>query len=402
MALCVLARPSAASAAGTVSAQRQPTVFQTSALAFNWTGVEGGLFRPPPGVASPGQRYRTLRGKAAPALHAAAASASPLPTSKINSAADVGTVRGNLIQYIWKGGGLPTTSASLVQQNAGDPGYAGLKGLYRIDRLAVSMDYGVSTNLLVFWPSGGNNNRLVVVWNGHGGDPSIMMSTIQFFLSNHFIVLEGWEPLEPEYPASTKYPVVTTPDFGTFTLWSHDYFEWLDSPSLSPIKFFMEPVAQGINYMLKNYAIKQIAMTGLSGGAWTTTLYAAIDPRVQKSYPVAGTMPIYLRSTYNIGDWEQTVAALYHTAEYMDQYILGSFGTTPGGAPRDQIQVLNSNDTCCFSGAQYNTYPYQQAVDDRLTQIGGSASQFTVYIAQNNAHSVTQDALNTMLKDLGP
>jgi hypothetical protein len=402
LACCLAPMPAAASA----KASKGPlttNVFRTSPLPFDLTGVEGGQFRPPRGVARPGQRYRKLSGRPAGKVQAtAAASASPLPTSKLNSPADAIAMRNSLIQYIWKGSGLTTAQPGLVQQNVEDSGYRSLTGLYRIDKLSLSAEYGLNNYMYVFWPSGGNNNRLVIVWNGHGGAPAVMKSTIQFFLSKHFIVLEGWMPLEPEYPPSYNYPVVTTGDFGTFTLWSHDYFEWLDSTSFSPVKFFMDPVAIGINYMLRNYSIRQVAMTGLSGGAWTTTLYAALDPRVQKSYPVAGTMPIYLRSTYNVGDWEQTLADLYHTSEYMDQYALGSYGTTPGGATRDQIQILNSNDSCCFSGALYNTYPYESAVDNTLTRIGGSASQYGVYITQSSAHSITQDALNLMLQDLGP
>ena len=39
----------------------------------------------------------------------------------------------------------------------------------------------------------------------------------------------------------------------------------------APVKYFLDPVALSINYMLKTYSIRQVAMTGISGGAWTTT-----------------------------------------------------------------------------------------------------------------------------------
>jgi PhoPQ-activated pathogenicity-related protein len=36
---------------------------------------------------------------------------------------------------------------------------------------------------------------------------------------------------------------------------------------------------------------KHIVMAGLSGGGWTTTISAAIDPRITLSMPIAGSMP---------------------------------------------------------------------------------------------------------------
>ena len=36
-------------------------------------------------------------------------------------------------------------------------------------------------------------------------------------------------------------------------------------------------------------------MIGLSGGGWTTTVAAAIDPRVGLSIPVAGSLPFDMR-----------------------------------------------------------------------------------------------------------
>jgi hypothetical protein len=64
-------------------------------------------------------------------------------------------------------------------------------------------------------------------------------------------------------------------------------------------------------------------MIGLSGGGWTTTLYAAIDPRVRLSFPVAGTLPEYLR-VGRPGAREQFYPDLYKIANYLDLYVMGS------------------------------------------------------------------------------
>ena len=50
-------------------------------------------------------------------------------------------------------------------------------------------------------------------------------------------------------------------------------------------------------------------MVSISGG-WTTTVYAAIDPRVTRSYPVAGSLPIPLRvDVRDWGDWESNCSS---------------------------------------------------------------------------------------------
>ena len=55
-------------------------------------------------------------------------------------------------------------------------------------------------------------------------------------------------------------------------------------------------------------------MAGLSGGGWTTTLYAAIDPSIRYSFPVAGTIPLYLRTGDRSGTksniWMSSIASL--------------------------------------------------------------------------------------------
>lgn len=53
------------------------------------------------------------------------------------------------------------------------------------------------------------------------------------------------------------------------------------------MRFFIEPVVLTINYAL-TLGYKRIIMSGLSGGGWTTTVAAAIDPRIQLSMPGAG------------------------------------------------------------------------------------------------------------------
>src|SRR5262245_32194917 len=62
-----------------------------------------------------------------------------------------------------------------------------------------------------------------------------------------------------------------------------------------PFIYFLDPVRRSLNYALSRYGYSQVHMAGLSGGGWTTTLYAALDTRIKTSIPIAGTEPFYMR-----------------------------------------------------------------------------------------------------------
>jgi hypothetical protein len=120
------------------------------------------------------------------------------------------------------------------------------------------------------------------------------------------------------------------------------------------MKFFLEPIAVSLNYLQTRAAADQFpvyrdfSMIGLSGGGWTTVVYAAIDPRIKLSVPTAGSLPLYLRFPASEGDTEQNLAPFYSIAGYPDLHVMGSYGLD-----RQQVQVLNRHDDCCF-GEQFH------------------------------------------------
>ena len=136
---------------------------------------------------------------------------------------------------------------------------------------------------------------------------------------------------------------------------SHDAMFNIQVTTGSPMKFFLEPVAVALNYLKTQYSAdnfphyQEFDMVGLSGGGWTTTVYAAIDPTIKFSFPVAGSIPLYMRFGTSIGDLEQTLPAFYQIAGYPDLYVMGSYGSD-----RKQVQILNRRDGCCFGEAQHD------------------------------------------------
>lgn len=139
------------------------------------------------------------------------------------------------------------------------------------------------------------------------------------------------------------------------------------------LRFFLEPIVQTINQLLAEFPeSKQLLMIGLSGGGWTTHLYAAVDTRVNVSLPVAGALPLYARpfSPGSKGDAEQEYAPIFAeadtdqdgipdaavgTASWLEVFALGAISRADQ-PPRKQVQVLNLYDTCCFHGEVYKSY----------------------------------------------
>ena len=90
------------------------------------------------------------------------------------------------------------------------------------------------------------------------------------------------------------------------------------------MRFFLEPIVLTINYAMSVLGYQQVHMMGLSGGGWSTTIAAAIDPRITLSMPTAGSIPCEFKHTS--WDWEQYGAcgwdgAKKWPANYTEMYI---------------------------------------------------------------------------------
>lgn len=209
-----------------------------------------------------------------------------------------------------------------------------LTNLERVDAIRITMDAGQEGLAHHFIPARRKNNQLVILHQGHActlnDDPALadvgagLQRTINALLHDGYSVLGMYMPgYRPDHCSGHDniFNIVTTG---------------------SPMKFFLEPVVVSLNYLKTKYSTDnfprytEFHMAGLSGGGWTTTVYAAIDPTIKFSFPVAGTIPLYLRSDGSVGDLEQTLDAFYRIAGYPDLYAMGSYGFG-----RKQVQILN-------------------------------------------------------------
>jgi hypothetical protein len=235
----------------------------------------------------------------------------------------------------------------------------GLGSLARVDELWVDQApdlKGLAYHFIAAKPNG----ELVVLHHGHAltldDDPSSadigygMQRTIKALLLHGYSVLGVFMPHKrPGDSTGKHYAMFEKKTIG------------------SPIKYFLEPTAIGLNYLKTRSQAdsfpkyRMFHMIGLSGGGWTTTVYAAIDPTICYSFSVSGSIPLYLRSGASIGDREQVEPSFYRLAGYPDLYVLSACGNG-----RKQVQIQVRRDDCCFGEQQHDAaatgLPYEAAM----------------------------------------
>jgi hypothetical protein len=307
----------------------------------------------------------------------------------IDSEADVLDKRNELIEFIWGQAGFPATQLpNKVEEDVMDVNYEDLDNLQQINKVTINMEWQLDSIAYHFVPVHGNQ-ELVIYHQGHYGDFIFGKEAIRMFLSKGYAVIALSMPLM----GLNNQPVVDHPRLGKLKLTKHEYLKFLQLEHGHPVKFFLHPVAVVLNHA-RQYDYSATYMLGLSGGGWTSTLYAAIDPRILRSYPVAGTLPIYLRpgGRSDWGDYEQTIPELYTIANYLELYVLGSVGEG-----RKQLQILNKYDPCCYAGIRYQTY--EDIVKARVQSLG--AGHFEVYLEESNReHKISDQALEVILDDI--
>ena len=146
---------------------------------------------------------------------------------------------------------------------------------------------------------------------------------------------------------------------------NHWWFQQWEDAGDHAMRYFLEPVFLTANYATERLATKKLYIAGLSGGGWSTTFAAAMDPRLIGSFPIAGSIPCAMRDpdgkSWPVGndqeDFEQNCSpnpnpkvpehpgrAAFQACNYTCQYLLA--GLEPH---RFQTQILHERDSCCFA-----------------------------------------------------
>ena len=305
---------------------------------------------------------------------------------KINSKNDILDKRKNLINFIWKNT-IPYSSSISIDKNIKDDRYQNLSNLKSINKLNIEMNYKINSISYLFLPEN-SNNELVIYHQGHSGDFISGNDTIAFFINEGYSVLALSMPLL----GMNNQPIIDLNEFGKMKFTNHRHLHLLESSDFSPVKFFVEPIGVSLNYLEKNYNFNSYHMIGISGGGWTTILFSAIDDRISQSYSVAGSFPMFMRSdSKNIGDYEQMIPEVYSIANYLELYLMGSFGNE-----RKLLLIYNEFDPCCFSGNAYEQFPFKDVVENKIKKIG--PGNFDVIIdEEQNKHVISHEIISNII-----
>jgi hypothetical protein len=313
------------------------------------------------------------------------------PQVAIRSAVDAEHVRHCLRNAIWPHGFPIAAMPTKVEEGIADPNYS-LVGAASMDRLTFDLGHGITTTAFLFHPPNPEpTHTLIIEHGGHEWSQGLLTerTTIRTLVARGYFVLGIPQVLMGR-------DVTNIPPPGPSQLPDHDHLASLQTGDFHPISLFLDPAVVGLNWVLARHRFSRVAMIGLSGGGWTTTLMAALDPRIDHAYPIAGSVPLYLRPPDpNSGDWEQVVPSLYALANYEDLYLLGGYG--PG---RSELQVLLYYDSVAvFRNPDYQ--PYRRLIAAGLVSAGRPADAFQVYLdRQASGHYLSDNALNVILRDL--
>lgn len=313
---------------------------------------------------------------------------------------DIENKRKELIQFIWKTKNI-SDALPEVENDISDERYKKIPNLKQIDKLTITMKHDLKSIAYHFKPTRKVKNKVILYHRGHDGDFIKGYDTIKFFVKQGYDVIAFSMPLlglnsEPIGETGRFGNLVETKAYGTIRLADHNAFFLLDDETFTSLQFFVEPIAEVMNHVEKEYAFDMVTMVGVSGGGWVATLYAALDPRIEKSYPVASPPPFYvLANDYDktMGtDYDTINPELYNRANVLELYIMGAMGKN-----RKQLRVYNKYDECCFNGPHHETY--ETVVQDKVKSLGEGS--FYVFLDDTHVeHKISETAHEIILQDI--
>jgi hypothetical protein len=273
-----------------------------------------------------------------------------------------------------------------------DPGFLyctpDFTAVARIDLLRVEMALGLESLVGVLEPD--EPRGAIVYHRGHeGGETPNFRANVLGLLERDYAVAIVSMPL---FPPNAPAIVLDGGRFGVLHLNTHDDFAFVEAfDETGPLKLFLQPALAVIDYFADRSG--PLGMIGLSGGGWTTTMVAALDPRVEVSVAVAGSVPFAYRMgvTENRGDWEQRLPRVAGSIDYTDLYLLATTDS------RTAYVVSHDDDPCCFASAG-GSRAWERELSEVASKWGGRL-EFPHLAA--STHDIQPETLALLLELLG-
>jgi hypothetical protein len=366
----------------------EPYTWLRGTLDANLFGSDGSSPSSGDAEPAPSGRAADLEAAARSAARRAAADPASAPAVQVDARRAGDALRRRVRRYVWGRAALDIgRKPDVFSRNVPTYLRRPLGGVDRVDRMVVHQSHGIDSVVELQHPIG-KPRGFVIVHGGHGDVEDELRPLMQALIDRGFVValmnmpLSGWNPR----------PLVRLPDYGAVVLRTHNQLGLLPGGPGRALALFLDPVVVTVNEA-RAMGFDSVGMVGLSGGGWTTTVSAAIDPRIGRAFDVAGSLPLHLRtSPEDQGDFEQLLPGFYAVVSFEDLYVLGAL--EPG---RQHVQIFNDEDPCCF--ALRTAPPYTVAVQRALERADGGS--FRVVLSHNDVHSLGEDAEEVVLRGLG-
>lgn len=304
----------------------------------------------------------------------------------VRNAADAEARRHDMAAYLFRGepAGL-ARRPDAVERDASFPPLADLQ-VSRIDLLTVTMPYGVNS-VVYHLRAAKPRSCLMIYQEGH---------RVSFLERKRFIdrvTAEGCDVLALSLPLTggmNARPLVDHPRLGRILLNDPDDLQLLDSRAYSSLAYFITPLVAALNHALDEGVYQRVAATGFSGGGWAVQVLAAMDPRVQTTYSVAGSSPSDVHAARpEWGSPEQREGRFYEIVNYPELYVMAA--DRPG---RSHVQFFNETDPCCFSGQNWQAW--NEPLKEAAQHLGG---RFRVFTYANDKHAMTKPVALAIIDD---
>lgn len=262
---------------------------------------------------------------------------------------------------------------------------------YEISSLKVRMEFGLSSHIFVI---GDPSSKKVFFWNrGHSSTPKD--GSPRFVENMNSILFRGYTlylfSMPFMFPNEDSFKI-KIPNFGLFNIGpSHNEFVFIEEfVEGSTLKYFVQPQIAVYEKVIPKDS--RVLMAGLSGGGWTSTLLAALEPGFAETYSIAGSIPIVTRTEIgnDLGDWEQWLPSIFPKYGYLDLYILATYPN------RKFTNIYNSFDECCFSVGS-NLPSWTSVVKQNSRLLGG---KYSTFLEVSSKHDLGVNALDLILKNL--
>lgn len=301
-----------------------------------------------------------------------------------------------LIRYLWKAEALPATFPGRVA-DIPDPTHGSLAGLDRVREMEIPLAHGFVAVGHYFEPAAVTGAP--VIYNHGHGESHLSPNALRVIGA---LLAEGRPVMAfsmPGHHPNRTPAVIETPRAGTVRMaFGHDSLRYLETDAFSPLTLFLEPLVVAVNWLESapdGPRATAVDAVGFSGGGWTVTVDAAIDPRIRLSIPVAGSLPLYLLAAppnLHLGDYEQVHPDLVARANFLELYVMGG-----AGEGRRQVQILNQFDGCCYRGV--GARDYAPVVAEAVTRLGIGGS-YELFLTDGPRHEVNASAIARIRDEL--